>query len=156
MVQKLNLWVKVLYLCLATTLPIATAITRLEDKRALLAFKDLISSNQGLLASWAATTDPCTNSWSGVSCHCSDLQPPLSAAACDTATAGRNDAVTQLDLVAFSSLMAGELVPELGDLTYLQSLRLDGQAFQVNVLSATRVHVLASLCYYGWQCTAAM
>ena len=155
MVQKLNLWVQVVYLCLATTLPIATSITRLEDKRALLALKDLISSDQDLLANWAATTDPCTDSWSGISCNCSDLQAPLSAAACDTYTAGRSGAVTQLDLGVFSSQMTGVLAPELGDLTYLQSLRLDGQAFRVDLLSATRVHSLAS-CYYGWQCTAAM
>ena len=146
MVQKLNLWVQVLYLCLAITLSVTNAKTRLVDKRALLALRDVISSDQGLLTSWVATSDPCSDSWSGVSCNCSDLQAPLSPAACNTATAGRNDTVTRLDFGAFSSQMTGELAPELGDLTYLQSLRLDRQAFQVDLLSA-RVHNLVCICY---------
>ena len=131
MVEKLNLWVQVWYLCLAITLSVANAKTRLVDKRALLALRDLINNDQDLLAHWVATSDPCSDSWSGVSCNCSDLRAPLSAAACYTATAGRNDTVTQLDFGGFSSQMTGMLAPELGDLTYLQSLRLDGQSFQV-------------------------
>lgn len=134
MVQKLNLWVQLLYLCLATKLSVATTHTRFADKRALLAFKHLISSDQDQLANWVATSDPCSDSWSGVTCNCSDLQAPLSAAACDTATAGQNGTVTQLEFGAFSRQMTGVLAPALGDLTYLQSLRLDGHAFQVSLL----------------------
>lgn len=157
MVQKLNIWVQLLYLCLATKLSVATTQTRSADKRALLAFKDLISSNQDQLANWVATSDPCSDSWSGVFCNCSDLQAPLSAAACNTATAGRYGTVTQLEFGAFSRQMTGVLAPELGNLTYLQSLRLDGQAFWVNLLptSAARVPVLASSCTHldGAICT---
>ena len=159
MVQKLNLWVQVWYLCLAITLSVANAKTRVVDKRALLALRDLINNDQDLLAHWVATSDPCSDSWSGVSCNCSDLRAPLSAAACYTATAGRNDTVTQLDFGGFSSQMTGMLAPELGDLTYLQSLRLDGQSFQVNLLttSAAPVHNVACIEYYAnvWPCTGA-
>ncbi|KAL3147560.1 hypothetical protein ABBQ38_014613 [Trebouxia sp. C0009 RCD-2024] len=132
MVQKLSIWVQVLYLCLAATLSVATAKTRSEDKRALLALKDLISSDEDQLASWVATSDPCSDSWSGISCNCSDLQAPLSALACNTATAGANGTVISLDFGAFSSKMTGLLAPELGNLTYLQSLRLDGHHFQAD------------------------
>lgn len=138
MVQKLKLWLQVL--CLATTLSVTAAKTRSVDKRALLALRDLISSNQDLLASWVATSDPCSDSWSGVSCTCSDLQAPLSAAACDAATAARNDTVIQLDFGAYSGQMTGVLAPELGNLTYVQSLQLGGQTFQVK---------LACSCYYA-------
>lgn len=137
MVQKLSIWVQVLYLCLAATLSVATAKTRSEDKRALLALKDLISSDEDQLASWVATSDPCSDSWSGISCNCSDLQAPLSALACNTATAGANGTVISLDFGAFSSKMTGLLAPELGNLTYLQSLRLDGHHFQVNCPAAS-------------------
>ena len=145
MVQKLKLWLQVLYLCLATTLSVTTAKTRSVDKCALLALRNLISSDQDLLANWVATSDPCSDSWSGVSCTCSDLQAPLSAAACSAATAGRNDTVKQLDFGAFSRQMTGVLAPELGNLTYLQSLQLGGQTFQVK-LACNCCYVNVRLC----------
>ena len=131
MVQKPTVWVQLLHLCLTTLLSVATAKTRAVDKCALLALRGLVSSDQDLLANWVATSDPCSDSWSGVSCNCSNLQAPLSSAACVTATAGRIGTVTQLDFSDFSSRTIGKLAPELGNLTYLQSLRLDGQDFQV-------------------------
>lgn len=153
MVQKLSIWVQVVYLCLAATLSVATAKTRLEDKRALLALKDLISSNKDQLANWVATSDPCSDSWSGISCTCSDLQAPLSALACYKATAGANGTVILLDFGAFSSKMTGLLAPEFGNLTYLQSLRLDGHHFQVTLpssFSCSHRHLLVS----SLQCSA--
>lgn len=140
MVHKPSTWVQVLYLCLAIIVSVTAAKTRSVDKRALLAFKDLISSDQHLLANWDRTSDPCGNSWSGISCNCSDLPAPLSAVACDKATAGADATVILLNLGAVGSNMKGTLAPELGNLTYLQSLQLDGQAIQVNCPAASAAH----------------
>ena len=138
MVQKLSIWVQVLYLCLATTLSVALAKTSSVDKHALLALKDLISSDEDQLANWVTTSDPCSDSWLGVSCNCSDLQAPLSAVACNTATAGAHGTVILLDFGAFHSKVTGVIAPELRNLTYLQSLRLDGHHFQVKPSSSFR------------------
>ena len=135
MVQRLQVWVQVLCIYVAYTVYVVTAQSRSEDKSALLAFKHLISSNSDLLSTWARPADPCSDSWLGVSCNCSDLQPPLSASACASATSGSNDSVVLLDLgsssIAFGRQLTGMLAPELGNIAYLQSLRLDGQDLQV-------------------------
>lgn len=138
MVQRLQFWVQVLYIYAAYTVSIVTALTRSEDKTALLAFKHLVSSDQGLLSTWATTADPCSGSWLGVSCNCSDLQPPLSASTCVSATAGSNDSVVLLDLglnsTALGGQMTGMLAPELGNIAFLQSLQLDGHNLQVKLV----------------------
>ena len=135
MVQRSNLLLQLLYICTASTLSTVISKTSTADKVALLAFKALISSDQGLLASWTSNSDPCTRPWLGVSCNCSDLQPPLSAACATAGTADPSHSVISLDLsihsISRGRIMIGALAPELGSLVWLHSLRLDGHDLQV-------------------------
>ena len=135
MVQRLKAWVQVFCFCIISTVPLVTGKTRSADKAALLAFKESSSRNRDLLPDWTSVSDPCSDSWSGISCKCSDLQLPLSAAACTEATAGSSSSVILLELGADSAVSQGQfegvLAPLLGNITYLQSLRLDGQGFEV-------------------------
>ena len=135
MVQRSKLWGQA-FLCALLSACAFTSQAIAEDKAALLAFKAAISSDQGLLASWTNTTDPCSDAWLGVSCDCSDLEPSLSAAACAAATKSPGQqAVVLLDLgnqsAAQGKFMTGSLTPQLGDLAQLQQLRLDSHKLEV-------------------------
>lgn len=156
MVQRSPAWVQIFCLCITTTALAVTAQASSADKEALLAFKDLVS-NQELLLSWTASSDPCSDSWLGVSCNCSSLLPPLSAAACVSATANREDAVVLLNLrsnsTAFGEQIIGRLAPELGNIPYLQSLRLDGHKLQVRLTMHCEAALSQSHSHAG-SCTA--
>lgn len=58
----------------------ANTATAPGDKAALLAFKNGLTSDGGVLASWTPATDPCDDGWAGVRCNCSDLFRSDSAA----------------------------------------------------------------------------
>ena len=57
-----------------------TLTTHETDKAYLLAFKASITSDGGLLGDWINATDPCQNSWLGVSCRCASHRHTASQA----------------------------------------------------------------------------
>ncbi len=146
MVQRLQLWVQLLCICILSSLTSVSSAAISADKAALLAFKALVSSDQGILSSWNSTSDPCSDAWLGVSCICTNLKPPISAAECVTAQqASAEDSVIALDFgaesIAAGLRMTGLVAPELGSLTQLQNLRLDGHSLQVQLLAFITFHL---------------
>ena len=138
MVLRSQLWIPLVYSCVLSTVLAVPTKSSSADKAALLAFKAVISSDQGLLASWTSSSNPCDHTWLGVSCNCSDIKPPLSVADCAAVQkANPEDVVVSLDLgnpdekVSVDRQLTGFLAPELGNLAFLQSLRLDGHNLQV-------------------------
>ena len=136
MVHSLQLWAQVLCMCaLSHISPISTA-TNSADKAALLAFKALVSSDQGLLSSWTNSSDPCSSAWLGIFCSCTALNQFTTLADCTTGqTPNSEHAVIALDLgdqsISKGMQVTGRLAPDLGNLTQLQHLRLDGHRLQV-------------------------
>ncbi|KAK9829405.1 hypothetical protein WJX72_005653 [[Myrmecia] bisecta] len=111
------------------------ALTAPGDKEALLAFKAAITNDRGLLATWSAATDPCASRWTGISCACADLIPPLTGDVCTNATGDPNN--QRVLLLDFGSLvltggrtLVGTLTPLLGNLTELRYLDLHRNTFQ--------------------------
>lgn len=138
MVHSLQLWAQVLCVCaLSHIFPISSTANS-ADKAALLAFKALVSSDQGLLSSWTNSSDPCSSAWLGIFCNCTDLDHVATPADCVTGqTPNSEHAVIALDLgdqsISKGMQMTGRLAPDLGNLTQLQYLRLDGHRLQVQL-----------------------
>lgn len=138
MVQSLQLLVQVLCICALRLFPVVSSATISTDKAALLAFKALVSSDQGLLATWTNTSDPCRDAWLGIFCDCFNLHPDTQLSDCGIAKIPSfEDAVVALDLGDLSLSkglqLTGQLAPELGSLAQMQILRLDGHKLQVCV-----------------------
>ncbi|DBA77690.1 TPA: hypothetical protein ACH3X2_008392 [Trebouxia sp. C0005] len=135
MVHSLQLWAQVLCVCALSHIPPISSTTNSADKAALLAFKALVSSDQGLLSSWTNSSDPCSSAWLGIFCNCTALDQVTTLADCVSGqTPNSEHAVIALDLgnqsISKGLQMTGRLVPDLGKLTQLQYLRLDGHRLQ--------------------------
>jgi hypothetical protein len=116
------------------------AVTQASDKAALLDFKSIVDVEGGILYSWTESTDPCDDSWLGVSCTCFPLFPELAQGNATTTTAPNlsctpltpgifnESRVLQLNLgdvriMGYNALL-GNLPPSLGNLTALRVLNL--------------------------------
>ena len=136
MVHSLQLWAQVLCVCALSHISPISSITTSADKAALLAFKALVSSDQGLLSSWTNSSDPCSSAWLGIFCNCTALDQVTVPADCvDGQIPNSEHAVIALDLgdqsISKGIQMTGSLAPDLGNLTQLQYLRLDGHRLKV-------------------------
>jgi len=89
-----------------------------------------------LLSSWTNSSDPCSSAWLGIFCSCTALNQFTTLADCTTGqTPNSEHAVIALDLgdqsISKGMQVTGRLAPDLGNLTQLQYLRLDGHRLQV-------------------------
>ncbi|CAL8470951.1 g10493 [Coccomyxa elongata] len=106
-----------------------------RDKQALLAFKDGLLTDEGLLSSWNNATDPCDDDWAFLSCNCSSVYPPLSTAECSSVAAdpgNRRVLVLEVGSVVRTQgrQLGGSIANALGNLTELRTLDLHGNRLE--------------------------